>query len=138
VVPIQFGWLFLSDREKRCMAGIPKATYTGKGQAGTSVITITTSQSAAVATNAMGSSLVSRSDLFWVVVVGSVIGWSLSFSCGGLSLVLFLTVSTVRVRRSEIVRRTGGSNSRRRRNQSTDRYGGWWTALDHPARFVPR
>ena len=62
------------DREKRCIAGIPKAAYTGKGHAGKSVIKITTSQSAAVATNAIGISLVSRSDLFWVMLVGGVIG----------------------------------------------------------------
>ena len=67
MVPIQFGWSFLSDREKRATAGIPKATYTAKAQAGKSVIKITTSQSAAVATNAIGNSLVDRPDLFWVM-----------------------------------------------------------------------
>ncbi len=65
VVPIQFGWSFLSDREKRRITGIAKATYTAKVQAGKSVIKITTSQSAAVATNAIGISLVNRSDLLW-------------------------------------------------------------------------
>jgi hypothetical protein len=67
-VPIQFGWSFLSDGEKRFIAGIAKATYTARVQAGKSVIKITTSQSAAVATNAIGSSLVNGSDLFWVVL----------------------------------------------------------------------
>ena len=74
LVPIQFGWLFLSDRDRRRIAGIPKATYTGKVQAGKSLIKITTSQSAAVTTNAIGSSLVNRSELFWVMLVRSVIG----------------------------------------------------------------
>jgi hypothetical protein len=67
-IPIQFGWSFLSDREKYRTAGIPKATYTAKVQAGKSVIKITTSQSAAVATNAIWNSLVNRSDLFWVML----------------------------------------------------------------------
>ena len=74
LVPIQFGWSFLSDREKRCITGIPTATYTAKVQAGKSVIKSTTSHSAAVATNAIGSSLDNRSDLFWVMLVRRVIG----------------------------------------------------------------
>jgi len=68
LVPIQFGWSFLSDREKCRTAGIPKATYTANVQAGKSVIKITISQSAAVTTNAIGNSLVDRSDLFWVML----------------------------------------------------------------------
>ena len=70
-VPIQFGWSFLSDREKRRITGIATATYTAKVQAGKSVTTITTSQSAAVATNAIGTSLVNKSDLFLGHVVSS-------------------------------------------------------------------
>ena len=53
---IQFGWSFLSDREKRRTTGIPTATYTANVQAGTSsVIKIATSQSAAVTTNRIGT-----------------------------------------------------------------------------------
>jgi hypothetical protein len=48
-VPIQFGWTFLSDGEKRFIAGIATATYTAKVQAGKSVIKITTSQGAVCA-----------------------------------------------------------------------------------------
>ena len=68
LVSIQFGWSFSSDSEKRSTHGIPKATYTTKVQAGKSVIKITTSQSAAVATNAIGNSLVDRPDSFWVML----------------------------------------------------------------------
>jgi hypothetical protein len=68
LVPIQFGWSFSSDSEKRSTHGIPKPTYTTKVQAGKSVIKITTSQSAAVATNAIGNSLAERPDLFWAVL----------------------------------------------------------------------
>ena len=58
----------MSDGEKRRIAGIAKATYTAKVQAGKSLIKITTSQSAAVATNAIGRSLVNGSDLVWVTL----------------------------------------------------------------------
>ena len=68
LAPIQFGWPFSPDSENRSTAGIPKATYTAKVQAGKSVIKITTSQSAAVATNAIGNSLVDRPDLFRVML----------------------------------------------------------------------
>jgi hypothetical protein len=67
-VPIQFGWSFSSDSEKRSTHGIPKPTYTTKVQAGKSVIKITTSQSAAVATNAIGNSLADRPVVFWAML----------------------------------------------------------------------